>query len=235
MEPDRLDFASDVLAAQRGDAAAEQRLVSDNLPLVTAIAKRFLNRGVEMDDLRQLGSIGLLKAIRRFDVSLNVCFSTYAVPLIAGEIKRFLRDDGMIKFSRSAKQLAAAVSAALQEEPELCIDVLADRLNVTPEDLAVAAASATAVASLDEPLSEDGESRFERVGTDTQEDTCVQKLSLDAAITHLSQREQLLIRLRYREEKTQAEVGRILGVSQVQVSRIEKKILSALRDRMQDQ
>lgn len=235
MEPDRLDFASDVLAAQRGDAAAEQRLVSDNLPLVTAIAKRFLNRGVEMDDLRQLGSIGLLKAIRRFDVSLNVCFSTYAVPLIAGEIKRFLRDDGMIKFSRSAKQLAAAVSAALQEEPELCIDALADRLNVTPEDLAVAAASATAVASLDEPLSEDGVSRFERVGTDTQEDTCVQKLSLDAAITHLSQREQLLIRLRYREEKTQAEVGRILGVSQVQISRMEKKILSALRDRMQDQ
>lgn len=235
MEPDRLDFASDVLAAQRGDAAAEQRLVSDNLPLVTAIAKRFLNRGVEMDDLRQLGSIGLLKAIRRFDVSLNVCFSTYAVPLIAGEIKRFLRDDGMIKFSRSAKQLAAAVSAALQEEPELCIDALADRLNVTREDLAVAAASATAVASLDEPLSEDGVSRFERVGTDTQEDTCVQKLSLDAAIRHLSQREQLLIRLRYREEKTQAEVGRILGVSQVQISRMEKKILSALRDRMQDQ
>ncbi len=235
MEPDRIDFASDVLAAQRGDAAAEQRLVSDNLPLVSAIAKRFLNRGVEMDDLRQLGSIGLLKAIRRFDVSLNVCFSTYAVPLIAGEIKRFLRDDGMIKFSRSAKQLAAAVSAALQEEPELCIDALADRLNVTREDLAVAAASATVVASLDEPLSEDGESRFERVGTDTQEDTCVQKLSLDAAIRHLSQREQLLIRLRYREEKTQAEVGRILGVSQVQISRMEKKILSALRDRMQDQ
>ena len=235
MEPDRLDFASDVLAAQRGDAAAEQRLVSDNLPLVTAIAKRFLNRGVEMDDLRQLGSIGLLKAIRRFDVSLNVCFSTYAVPLIAGEIKRFLRDDGMIKFSRSAKQLAAAVSDALQEEPELCIDALADRLNVTREDLAVAAASATTVASLDEPLSEDGESQYERVGTDTQEDTCVQKLSLDAAIRHLSQREQLLIRLRYREEKTQAEVGRILGVSQVQVSRMEKKILSALRDRMQDQ
>ena len=235
MEPDRIGFASDVLAAQRGDAAAEQRLVTDNLPLVTAIAKRFLNRGVEMDDLRQLGSIGLLKAIRRFDVNLNVCFSTYAVPLIAGEIKRFLRDDGMIKFSRSAKQLAAAVSAALQEEPELCIDALADRLNVTREDLAVAAASATAVASLDEPLSEDGVSRFERVGTDTQEDTCVQKLSLDAAIRHLSQREQLLIRLRYREEKTQAEVGRILGVSQVQISRVEKKILSALRDRMQDQ
>ena len=235
MEPDRIGFASDVLAAQRGDAAAEQRLVTNNLPLVTAIAKRFLNRGVEMDDLRQLGSIGLLKAIRRFDVSLNVCFSTYAVPLIAGEIKRFLRDDGMIKFSRSAKQLAAAVSAALQEEPELCIDALADLLNVTREDLAVAAASATAVASLDEPLSEDGVSRFERVGTDTQEDTCVQKLSLDAAIRHLSQREQLLIRLRYREEKTQAEVGKILGVSQVQISRMEKKILSALRDRMQDQ
>ena len=234
MENERERFESLVLAAQIGDTEAERILVSENLPLVTAIAKRFLNRGVEMDDLRQLGSIGLLKAIRRFDFVQNVCFSTYAVPLIAGEIKRFLRDDGLIKFSRSAKQLAAAMSRALSEEPELCIDSLADRLHVSSEDLAVAAASAASVASLDEPLSEDGESRMERIGSEPYEDKCVQKLSLDSAIRDLSEREKLLIRLRYREEKTQSEVGRIFGVSQVQISRMEKKILSTLRDRMRD-
>ena len=235
METDRKRFADAVLAAQSGDTEVEQALLSENMPLVAAIAKRFLYRGVEMDDLKQLGSIGLLKAIRRFDVAQNVCFSTYAVPLIAGEIKRFLRDDGIIKFSRSAKQLAAAVSRALAEEPDLCIDALAERLCVSREDLAVAQASASSVVSLDEPLSEEGGSRYERTGTETEEESCVQRLSLDAALSNLPERERRLIRLRYQEEKTQAEVGRILGVSQVQISRMEKKILSVLRDRMRDQ
>ena len=235
METDRKRFADAVLAAQSGDTEVEQALLSENMPLVAAIAKRFLYRGVEMDDLKQLGSIGLLKAIRRFDVTQNVCFSTYAVPLIAGEIKRFLRDDGIIKFSRSAKQLAAAVSRALAEAPDLCIDALAERLCVSREDLAVAQASASSVVSLDEPLSEEGDSRYERTGTETEEESCVQRLSLDAALSNLPERERRLIRLRYQEEKTQAEVGRILGVSQVQISRMEKKILSVLRDRMRDQ
>ena len=235
METDRKRFADAVLAAQSGDTEVEQALLSENMPLVAAIAKRFLHRGVEMDDLKQLGSIGLLKAIRRFDVTQNVCFSTYAVPLIAGEIKRFLRDDGIIKFSRSAKQLAAAVSRALAEEPDLCIDALAERLCVSREDLAVAQASASSVVSLDEPLSEEGDSRYERTGTETEEESCVQRLSLDAALSNLPERERRLIRLRYQEEKTQAEVGRILGVSQVQISRMEKKILSVLRDRMRNQ
>ncbi len=233
MTSERDRFASDILAAQNGDCEAELRLLESNLPLVTAIAKRYLNRGVEMDDLKQLGSIGLLKAIRRFDVSLNVCFSTYAVPLIAGEIKRFLRDDGIIKFSRSAKQLAAAVSHALCEEPDLSIDDLAVRLSVSREELAVALASANTVASLDEPLSDGSGNRFDTIGTEPEEESSVQKLSLDDALHALNEREQLLIRLRYREEKTQAEVGKLLGVSQVQISRLEKKILSTLRDRMQ--
>ena len=232
METDRKRFADAVLAAQSGDTEVEQTLLSENMPLVAAIAKRFLYRGVEMDDLKQLGSIGLLKAIRRFDVTQNVCFSTYAVPLIAGEIKRFLRDDGIIKFSRSAKQLAAAVSRALAEEPDLCIDALAERLCVSREDLAVAQASASSVVSLDEPLSEEGDSRYERTGTETEEESCVQRLSLDAALSNLPERERRLIRLRYQEEKTQAEVGRILGVSQVQISRMEKRILTALRKEM---
>ena len=234
MQTDRESFSERIERAQSGDAEAERFLVEENMPLVYAIARRYMNSGLDADDLRQLGSIGLLKAIRRFDVTMNVCFSTYAVPLIAGEIKRFLRDDGMIKFSRSAKQLAAAVSQALTEEPELCFDALAERLSVSREELAVAFASASAVASLDEPLSDGSGNRFDTIGTDAEDESSVQKLSLDAALRGLNEREQLLIRLRYREEKTQAEVGKLFGVSQVQISRLEKKILSVLRDRMRD-
>ena len=225
-------FPETIRRAQDGDADAERLLIEQNLPLVTAIAKRYLNRGVEFEDLRQLGAIGLLKALRRFDVTLGLCFSTYAVPLIAGEIKRFLRDDGMIKFSRSAKQLAYAVSQALATEPDLSVDALAERLRVSREELAVAMASASAVASLDEPINDDGGGRFDLLGVDSEEDATVRKLSLEAAVQALSEREQTLLRLRYREERTQAEVGRLLGVSQVQISRMEKKILSRLRNRM---
>ena len=220
-------------AAQSGDKQAEQRLMEENLPLVTAIAKRFLNRGVESDDLKQLGSIGLLKAIRRFDIGMHVCFSTYAVPMIAGEIKRFLRDDGMIKFSRGAKQLAAAVAKALAEEPELTVEALALRLSVSVEEIAVAVASSNSISSLDEPISDGSENRFDRIGSDSNEEASVNKLSLEDAVRDLSPRDRVLIRMRYREEKTQAEVGKVLGVSQVQVSRMEKKILSVLRNRME--
>ena len=234
MQTDPASFRDVIRAAQDGDAEAERQLVEQNLPLVSAIAKRYLNRGIEFDDLKQLGSIGLLKAIRRFDAAYGVCFSTYAVPLIAGEIKRFLRDDGMIKFSRSAKQLAAAVAHALAEEPELSVDALAARLHVDREELAVAAASASAVVSLDEPLPDGSGERADRFGTESEEETTVQKLSLEAALSSLTGREQTLVRLRFREEKTQSEVGKLFGVSQVQISRMEKKILSKLRDRIRD-
>ena len=234
METDLTAFEADIRSAQSGDRTAEQRLLESNMPLVFAIAKRYMHRGVDSDDLRQIGSIGLLKAIRRFDLALNVCFSTYAVPLIAGEIKRFLRDDGIIKFSRSAKQLAAAVTRALSEEPDLRIEDLSDRLLATREEIAVALASANSVASLDEPINDTDENRFDRIGTENQEESCVKRLSLQSAISTLSERDQLLIHLRYHEEKTQSEVGQLLGVSQVQVSRIEKKILSDLRGRMCD-
>ena len=234
MQTDQTAFERTIQAAQHGDAQAECKLVEENLPLVAAIANRYRNRGTEFEDLRQIGSIGLIKAIRRFDVSYGVCFSTYAVPLIAGEIKRFLRDDGMIGFSRSAKQLAAAVAAALEKEPNLSVDALAERLQVTREELAVAAASATVVASLDEPLPDGSGNRFDRIGEESEEENSVRKLSLDDAIRTLCEREQLLIRLRFREEKSQTEVGKVLGVSQVQVSRMEKKVLKKLRERMCD-
>lgn len=234
MQADQQTLSAKIRLAQDGDQEAEQALLIENMPLVIAIAKRYLNSGLEMDDLRQLGSIGLLKAIRRFDASYNVCFSTYAVPLIAGEIRRYLRDDGIVRFSRSAKSLALRVRQALSEEPGLTVSALAERLHVSAEELAAAYASDTPVCSLDEPLPNGDGSRFDCIGTESEEEKSVRRMTLFDALGTLTGRERTLMQLRYREEKTQAEVGRLLGISQVQVSRLEKKILLALRSRMQD-
>ena len=234
MQIDRDVFTERILRAQSGDANAERLLLEENLPLVTAIAKRYMNCGMDPEDIRQLGAIGLLKAIRKFDPSYNVCFSTYAVPMIAGEIRRFLRDDGIIRFSRNAKSLAMHVRQALETEPDLTIDMLSERMHVSREELAAAIASDSPVGSLDEPMPDGSGNRFDRIGVESEEERSVSRLSLNAAMQTLSDRERLLVRLRYREEKSQSEVGRVLGVSQVQVSRLEKKILSALRSRMQD-
>ena len=234
MQTDQEALSAKIRLAQNGDPEAEQELLIENMPLVIAIVKRYLNSGLEMDDLRQLGSIGLIKAIRRFDASYNVCFSTYAVPLIAGEIRRYLRDDGIVRFSRSAKSLALRVRQALSEDPGLTVSALAERLHVSSEELAAAFASDTPVCSLDEPLPNGDGSRFDCIGTESEEENSVRRMTLLDALGTLTERERTLMQLRYREEKTQAEVGRLLGISQVQVSRLEKKILLALRSRMQD-
>lgn len=234
MQTDHDAFTALIRRAQSGDAEAEQQLLKDNLPLVYAIAKRYRHSGLDPEDLRQLGSIGLLKSIRKFDPSYHVCFSTYAVPLIAGEIRRFLRDDGMIKFSRSAKSLALKVRQEMQNNPDLTIDALAEQLHASREELAAALASDAPIGSLDEPMPDGSGNRFDRIGENSEEEQSIYRLSLRAAMQGLTERERLLVRLRYREEKSQAEVGRVLGISQVQVSRLEKKILSALRNRMQD-
>lgn len=234
MQTDRDAFLERIHAAQNGDSEAEQALLLENMPLVAAITKRYYGSGLETDDLRQLGSIGLLKAIRRFDPSFGVCFSTYAVPLIAGEIRRYLRDDGIIKFSRGARSLALRIRKALSEDPDLTIDTLSQKLGVSREELAAAMASDTPIASLDETLPDGSFTLSDRIGTDSEEETTVKKLTLNEAIESLTERERAIVHLRYREEKTQTEVGRMLGVSQVQVSRLEKKILFRLRNRMQD-
>lgn len=226
-------FTERIAAAQAGDVFEERALLEENMPLVGAIARRYRNCGVEPEDLMQLGSIGLLKAIRRFDASYGVCFSTYAVPLIAGEIRRYLRDDGMIRFSRGAKALAARVRQVLNEDPSLTVGALAERLQVSREELAAALACDSPVSSLDEPSPDGNGCLFDRIGAESEEERAVGRLTLSAALETLSARERLLVRLRYREEKTQAEVGRLLGVSQVQVSRLEKKILSRLRGRIE--
>ncbi len=234
MQTDRESFSRRIEQAQAGDAETERTLVEENMPLVSAVVKRYLNSGTDADDLRQLGAIGLLKAIRRFDVRYNVCFSTYAVPMIAGEIRRFLRDDGIIKFSRASKTLAQRVRQALSENPDLTIDMLSGQLGVSSAELAAALASDATVCSLDEQLPDGSGCRFDMIGTESEEDASVSKMTLNDALGSLTERERLLVQLRYRDERTQAEVGRLLGVSQVQVSRLEKKILLSLRSRMQD-
>ncbi|MBQ5992556.1 MAG: sigma-70 family RNA polymerase sigma factor [Clostridia bacterium] len=234
MQTERDAFLDAIGRAQSGDAEAENALLRDNLPLVCAIAKRYLNTGPEYDDLVQLGSIGLLKAIRKFDPSFCVCFSTYAVPLIAGEIRRFLRDDGIVKYARSTKSLAARVRKELSDDPELTIDALAKRLCVSREDLAAALSCDSPVCSLDEPMPDGSGNLFDKLGTESEEERSVSRLTLNDAMDTLSAREKEIVDLRYRKEKTQSETGRILGISQVQVSRLEKKILSELRSRMSD-
>lgn len=228
--PNDADFSLLLSRAQEGDADAEQRLVADNLPLVYAIAKRFYHRGVDPDDLHQLGAIGLLKAIRRFDPNFGVCFSTYAVPMIAGEIKRYLREDGIIHFSRSIKELAAAMQRLLQERPDLTIRVLSEQLGVDEADLAAAAASGTYPRSLDEPDPITGEPFGVSLPAQSQEHTADNRLFLSDLMDRLNTREKELMELRYCREWTQSEVGKQLGISQVQVSRLEKKILTKLRE-----
>lgn len=224
--------------SQDGDKEAREILIQENMGLVHHVVRRFLGRGVEAEDLVQIGSIGLLKAIERFDLSYEVRFSTYAVPMIAGEIKRFLRDDSMIKVSRSLKELAVK-AARLREElrmergEEPGMEELAEKLGVDPEELAQAYDSCSEVESLHKIIYQrDGEgvSLMERVEEkkDEQEELLTGMLVRQLLDT-LEPKERRLIILRFFCDRTQAQVARELGMTQVQVSRLEKKILQNLR------
>ena len=224
-----------------GDEKARIQLVEENVGLIWCVVKRFYGRGVEPEDLFQIGSIGLLKAIDKFDLSFDVKFSTYAVPMISGEIKRFLRDDGMIKVSRSLKELSykaqmlrEKMQEQLQREPTL--EELAHELKVDKEDLVLALDSANEVESLYKPVyQKDGNEiaildKLEE--KDTQEEKIINRMLLKQLLEELEKEERQLIYLRYFANKTQTEVGKKLGISQVQVSRMEKKILKTLRGKI---
>ena len=226
--------------SQDGDKEAREILIQENMGLVHHVVRRFLGRGVEAEDLVHIGSIGLLKAIERFDLSYEVRFSTYAVPMIAGEIKRFLRDDSMIKVSRALKELAVK-AARLREElrmergEEPGMEELAEMLGVDPEELAQAYDSCSEVESLHKIIYQgDGEgvSLMERVEEkkDEQEELLTGMLVRQLLDT-LEPKERRLIILRFFCDRTQAQVARELGMTQVQVSRLEKKILSTLKKR----
>ena len=221
--------------SQNGDNKAAEQLIKENSGLIWSVAKRFIGRGTEVDDLYQLGCLGFLKAIDGFDLQYGTQFSTYAVPKISGEIRRFLRDDGAIKVSRTIKEQAATIKAArniltnaLGREPK--ISELVDKTGFTAEEIAIAESATAATESIQRESGEDGFS-LENILTDTQsEDNMVEKISLRQAIERLPSREGMVIKLRYFHGLTQQRVSKLLEVSQVQISRIEKKALLQLRE-----
>ena len=227
-----------IRAAQAGDRVAGETLVNENTGLIWSVTRRFLGRGTEMDDLYQLGCLGFLKAVEGFDPGFGTQFSTYAVPKIAGEIRRFLRDDGAVKVSRTIKEQAAiiktarnALTGALGREPT--VGEIARQTGFTPEEIALAETATAATESIQRETGEEGFS-LEDVLTDTEtEENMVEKIALRQAIDRLPEREAMVIKLRYFHCLTQERVSRVLNVSQVQVSRIEKKALALLRDLMQ--
>lgn len=224
-----------IARAQAGDKDASELLVSENSGLIWSVAKRFIGRGAEMDDLYQLGCLGFLKAVEGFDLQYGTQFSTYAVPKIAGEIRRFLRDDGAVKVSRTIKEQASSIKTArnqltnkLGREPT--VNEISDQTGFTVEEIAIAETATAATESIQRQTGEDGFS-LENVLTDTEsEERMVEKISLRQAIDKLSERESMVINLRYFHGLTQDRVSKILSVSQVQVSRIEKRALSALKE-----
>jgi len=228
--------------AKKGDKQAQSILVENNIGLVWSIVRRFQNRGYEVDDLFQIGSIGLIKAINKFDPAFEVKFSTYAVPMIIGEIKRFIRDDGIIKVSRSLKELSVKVritkeimSKELGREPS--INEMAERLKVTPEDIVVAMEAGYTPESLYNSLGENDNSQsmlIDKIDGDRgiSESDLIDRIDLQQVIDTLKPRERQIIILRYFKEKTQVQIAKLLGISQVQVSRIEKKILSDIREKI---
>ncbi len=226
------------LAAQKGDKAAKEQLFDKNVGLIHYMVKRFINRsGVEAEDLFQIGSVGLLKAIEKFDIEYGVCFSTYAVPLIMGEIRRFLRDDGMIKVSRSVKENAKRIKwvrEELQQETgrEPTLSELSQKSGITIEDIMVAWDAGREVESLYQTVYEADGSEvclLDLIGQEAESEEVVNRLLLEKLLDSLDKQEQSLIRLRYFENKTQMQVAGDLGMSQVQVSRMEKKVLLRLR------
>ncbi|HJC90949.1 MAG TPA: RNA polymerase sporulation sigma factor SigF [Candidatus Mediterraneibacter excrementigallinarum] len=221
-----------------GDKEAREQLVEENVGLVWCVVKRFYGRGTEAEDLFQIGSIGLLKAIDKFDLSYDVKFSTYAVPMISGEIKRFLRDDGMIKVSRSLKELAyksvqarEKLTDRLGREPTL--EELAKETGVDKEEIVQAMEAGGEVESLYRPIhqKEGSEIRLlDRIEErERREDKILDTMVLKQLLETLDAKERQLIYLRYFADRTQSDVGKIMGISQVQVSRMEKRIIENLR------
>lgn len=227
--------------AHKGDKKARDKLIEDNMGLVWSVVKRFKNRGVELEDLFQIGSIGLIKAVDKFDCSYDVKFSTYAVPMIMGEIKRFLRDDGMIKVSRSLKELSVKLYMLKEQmeketgqEPSLV--ELADRLEISPEEAAEALDAYRDVESLHKVIgnSEGNEMELmERLENNIDENECVMnRMMVKKLLDTLEGQERQVVWMRYFQDMTQVSIAKELGLTQVQVSRMEKKILQRLRQNL---
>jgi RNA polymerase sporulation-specific sigma factor len=231
-------FAHELLeAAREGDKAAAEKLVEANSGLIWSIVRRYLGRGVESEDLYQLGCVGFLKALQTFDTEYGTRFSTYAVPKISGEIRRFLRDDGPVKVSRSLRERALVIRAAkerleqqLGRDPR--ISELAAETGLRPEEIAETELAVSDVSSLQQAMGEDGLSLQDVISDPVSEERLLDHLSLRLAVAALAPRERAVIDLRYGRGLTQTAAAKVLGVSQVQVSRLERRALEELRRRM---
>ena len=226
-----------IAKCQAGDMEAKETLIVENSGLIWSVTRRFLGRGTEADDMFQLACLGFLKAVDGFDLNFGTQFSTYAVPKIAGEIRRFLRDDGAVKVSRGIKERAATIKTArnqltnsLGREPSL--SEIAEQTGFSLEDIAVAESATANIESIHQVTGEEGFT-LENVLTDTQsEEALVEQISLRQAIEKLPEKEATVIKLRYFHGLTQQRVSKVLDVSQVQISRIERKALEKLRELM---
>ena len=220
--------------AREGDQEAKQRMVEENAGLIWSIVRRYFGRGVEAEDLYQLGCMGFLKAIEGFDLEYGTQFSTYAVPKISGEIRRFLRDDGAIKVSRTLKEQAQQIRTArnrlsLELGREPLLSEVSDVTGFSPEDIAAAELAVMPTDSLQRPAGEDGCSLGQLIPGEEIEERILEEMSLQDAISALDPRQKAVIRMRYFRSMTQEKTAAVLGVSQVQVSRIERKAVAELR------
>lgn len=226
--------------AKEGNQGAKEQLVTENLGLVWAVARRFIGRGHELEDLYQIGCIGLMKCIDKFDLSFEVKFSTYAVPMISGEIKRFLRDDGMIKVSRTLKETAYKVKKAREEminrtgvEPRL--EELSQILEIDVEEIVASLEANVEVESIQKTIYQnDGNAVYlmDKIACEEDEnETLLNQMVVEDLLKQLGEVEEKIIRMRYFENRTQTEIAKEIGISQVQVSRMEKKILLKMRER----
>lgn len=223
--------------AKQGDDSAKEKLITFNAPLIKSVIKRYINKGIDYDDLFQLGSMGFVKAINNYNPSFNVKFTTYAVPMIAGEIKRFMRDDGSVKVSRSIKRNAVLIKNYIADYQKQfgespTIDQLAKQFNMDKTDIVFTMEANTNPLSLNEKFDdgEDGTTLFDRVADSFTVENYIDKLALRDMIEKLDSREKQVIIMRYYLDKTQSEIATELGVSQVQVSRIENKVLAYMRE-----
>lgn len=227
--------------ADSGDSFALEKIIEENTPLVRSIVKRFSGRGAETEDLFQIGCLGLLKAVKNFDLSFDVKFSTYAVPVVMGEIKRFLRDDGIIKVSRSIKELAQKAAAAkecLEKElgTEPTVREIAEKTGVSPEELACALEASARPESIystsDNGTGETSAAVLKIASPENMEKNITDKILIEKLLSQYSKRDQCILKWRYFSGKTQSQIAEKLEISQVQVSRIEKKLLLDMREKI---
>ena len=234
-----------ICKAQKGDKEELEKLVENNQGLIWSIVKRFIGRGYETEDLYQIGCIGFIKSIKRFDTSFNVQLSTYSVPYILGEIKRFIRDDGPIKISRNIKELETKIKEIQREYlakkgVEIGLSEIAKRLKITKEEVAMALDSRRCISSLDDCNYRDQKSGskisiLDKLSSGKDESELIaNRLTVKALIENLEDKEKQIIMLRFYKEKTQTQVAKILGITQVQVSRIERKVLNKMKVKLEE-